>query len=68
MCTRLATGVLLLLAGLYLLVPLNGFPYSGAALNSFLTTLAGVVPTFLIVFGMIIVWIESENLKSKKRK
>ena len=64
-------GLVLLLAGLWLLIPgfvVSGYT-SGAWLQDFLVLLRGLIPPFLVFLGFILVWIEAEDMKmSKPRK
>lgn len=75
---KLVIGVILVLIGLWLLVPV-GAPVVGQAKpaewttisgfsldwwNEFVTMLKGVIPPMIIIFGALVVWIESEELKT----
>lgn len=62
---KIIAGIILVLIGLYMLVPL-GYAYSGIALNAFITVLLGAIPVLLILIGLLLVWIESEELKTEK--
>lgn len=67
---KIIAGLALALIGLYMLVPLrsicSGCVYSGVALSAFVTVLLGAIPVFLILIGLLLVWIESEELKTEK--
>ncbi len=75
---KLIFGLILILFGLWLLVPV-GAPIIGVVKsaswstiggisldwwNEFTTVLKGVIPPIVIILGILIVWIESEELKS----
>lgn len=60
---KIIFGLLLLLVGLWFLIPL-GYPFSGVALDDFIAILIGVVPVALVIVGILIIWIESEEFKS----
>jgi len=71
--TKMVIGIILIVIGLWLLVPAGtpGLtaikPGNLAAFdwwNEFLTVLKGVIPPMIIIFGALIVWIESEELKT----
>ena len=66
-------GVILILAGLWLLVPSSYItaikPASMAVFdwwNDFSIMIKGIIPPVIILFGILIVWIESEELKTPK--
>lgn len=72
---KLIIGIIFVVIGIWLLVPSGWIPgikqatYSGIPINlnwgdEFLTMLKGIVPPFLVVIGVLIVWIESEELKA----
>ena len=71
---KLLFGLVLVLLGLWLLVPAGGaftIIKPGTELVSmfdwwseFKTMLKGVIPPIVIILGLLIVWIESEELKS----
>ena len=75
---KLIFGIILILLGLWLLVP-AGAPLVGAVKpvqwatigrisldwsSEFLTVVKGMIPPVIIILGILIVWIESEELKS----
>lgn len=65
---KIIIGIILVLAGLYALAPgttVQGIP-SGFALDDLWTVLKGSVPVLVILFGLLLVWIESEELKTEK--
>lgn len=65
MAAKLLLGIIFLLIGLWLLLPLpTGLPYQGLGWEEFLTVLIGVVPAFLIFLGLLIAWIEVEDMKA----
>lgn len=71
---KLIIGVILIVIGLWLLVP--AAPEYGLTVikpqnlgfldwwGDFLVVLKGVIPPALVIFGALVVWIESEELKS----
>lgn len=70
---KLILGVIIVLIGLWFLIPadmissiktaeVSGFDMDW--LNEFVTVLKGFIPPFLILVGALVVWIESEELKS----
>ena len=68
---KMIIGVILILAGLWLLVPSSYItavkPASMAVFDwwdDFLIMLKGIIPPMIILFGVLIVWIESEELKT----
>lgn len=61
---KLILGIILLVAGLWLILPLNLGPYSGAGWSQFLTVLIGTVPALIALIGILLVWIEAEELKA----
>lgn len=74
---KILIGLALLAAGIWMLIPqdlvnltdityIGG--YAGVAWDAFLTVLLGTVPVLLILFGLLLVWIESEELKIQKPK
>jgi len=71
--TKMVIGIILIVIGLWLLVPagapgLTAIKPQNLAVfdwwNEFLTVLKGVIPPMIIIFGALIVWIESEELKT----
>ncbi|MFB6089226.1 MAG: hypothetical protein ABEK36_05600 [Candidatus Aenigmatarchaeota archaeon] len=70
---KLFIGLIFIVIGLWLLVPSSMVPsikpssVGGVTLNwlpAFITVLKGFIPPFLILIGVLIVWIESEELKA----
>ncbi len=75
---KLLIGIILILLGFWLLVPADSAVLSvikpasisnigGISLDwwsEFKTVLKGVIPPIVIILGILIVWIESEELKS----
>ena len=70
---KLLFGLVLVLLGLWLLVPSGMLlkpeihSVTGLTLNwfdDFVTVLKGIIPPIVIILGLLIVWIESEELKS----
>ncbi len=70
---KLVFGLILILLGLWLLVPVGApvltavKPASWAMFDwwsEFKTVLKGIIPPVVIILGLLIVWIESEELKS----
>jgi len=67
---KILVGIALVVTGLWVLLPIGAWP-SGIAWNEFKTVLIGTVPVLAVLIGVLLVWIESEELKaelSKKRK
>ena len=73
---KLIIGLILILIGLWLLVPV-GAPVIGAVKpaswsiaetldwwTEFKTVVKGVIPPVIIILGLLIVWIEGEELKA----
>ena len=70
---KLIVGILIFLAGVYWYLPGNTIaPALGVASNvrAFLTVFAGLFGLLLIFLGLIVAWIEYEDLKweSKEKK
>ena len=68
MAGKVVLGVILFLAGLWLLIPgvsLYGYN-SGTWLGEFVSLLKGFIPLFLAFIGFILIWIESEEMKMSK--
>lgn len=75
---KLIFGLILILLGLWLLVPVGALfigaikPASWAMIGGisldwwteFKTVVKGIIPPVVIIMGILIVWIESEELKS----
>jgi hypothetical protein len=72
---KIILGILLVIAGLFAIVPLDikiaGIS-SGFAWDAFKTLLLGGIPPFIALIGLLLIWIELEELKiemaEKKRK
>jgi uncharacterized protein YhhL (DUF1145 family) len=61
---KILLGVIVLLAGLWLLLPLGtGLPYQGATWDDFKTVFFGLVPSLVVFVGALIIWIEMEDRK-----
>ncbi len=56
---KIIIGIVLILIGLYLLLPLGLW-------RELYSVLQGIIPIFLIFIGAILVWVESEELKIEK--
>lgn len=63
-------GAVLLLAGLWLLLPPMGMPYQGVSWDNFKFVAIGLVPVVLVIVGFLMVWVEFEEKKAgiSKRK
>ncbi|RLI98523.1 MAG: hypothetical protein DRO99_00500 [Candidatus Aenigmatarchaeota archaeon] len=66
---KVIVGLIVLVAGLGLLA--NGvlFEVSGIGtfwLQNFIITLTGIIPPFLIMIGLFIVWLELDEIKAEK--
>lgn len=70
---KLVFGVILVLVGIWLLVPsawissVKTSTVSGYDLNwggEFVQVLKGAIPPFLVLIGALVVWIESEEMKA----
>ncbi len=71
---KILVGAALIAAGLFALVPgiaVKGVA-SGFALDEFVSVLVGTVPAFVVLMGILLAWIEWDELKAelskKKRK
>ena len=69
---KIIIGLILILAGLGLFVD-SVYPISGVEgtmgidwLSNFIVVLTGVIPIFLILLGLFIVWLEADELKTAK--
>ncbi len=58
---KMIVGFLILAAGLYWYA--TDVPYMGATLSALKTVLAGTIGVVLILLGLLIVWIEYEEMK-----
>ncbi len=66
---KIIIGAVLVIIGLYLLIPIPGLSYpNGISWFDFLTVLKGVIPPLLVFVGAILIWVESEELKIEKPK
>ncbi len=67
MAWKILIGVVFLLAGLWLLLPLQGIlgpqPFLGIGWDKFKIVLLGSIPAFLALLGLLIIWIELEEFK-----
>jgi len=65
MVAKLIGGIVIILIGAWLLLPLpTGIPYQGVGWEEFLTVLVGVVPVGLIFLGLLIAWIDWEDMRA----
>ena len=69
---KIILGLIMIIIGLGLFVD-SVVPISGDLgtfgidwLTNFLVVLTGVIPIFLILVGLFVVWLESDELKSRK--
>ena len=64
---KLVIGLVILIVGLFLFVDSLWLHYTGVAWwAAFLTVLAGVIPIFLILVGLFVLWLEMDELKTNK--
>lgn len=69
---KLIIGVLLVIAGLYAIIPESIVKFtvagvsSGFAWEAFKTVVIGAIPPLIILLGLLIVWIEIEEIKIEK--
>ncbi len=69
---KIIIGLILILIGLGLFVdsvyPIFGSTgfFPGDWLKNFVVVLTGVIPIFLILLGLFIVWLEADELKTSK--
>ncbi|MBU5575159.1 MAG: hypothetical protein KQA40_01680 [Candidatus Aenigmarchaeota archaeon] len=63
-------GVIIAIIGLWFLVPIPGYEgmFAGVALNAFITLLIGAIPVFLLLFGLLMAWIEYDEWKLEKEE
>lgn len=67
---KLLVGIILLALGIWLVIPSAWIPMikpMGPMLNwgsELVTVLKGVIPALLVLIGVLIIWIESEELKT----
>ena len=72
--TKLVIGILIFLAGVYWYWPggtaiANAMGIFGSTITAFKTVFGGLFGVFLIFLGLIVAWIEYEDLKwSRKEK
>jgi hypothetical protein len=67
MAAKIILGLIFLLIGLWLLLPLpTGLPYQGVGWEEFMIVLIGIVPAFLVFLGVLIMWIEFEDMKASR--
>jgi cadmium resistance protein CadD (predicted permease) len=69
---KIIIGLVLIIIGLGLFVD-SVVPLSGGLgtfgidwLTNFFVVLTGIIPIFLILIGLFVVWLESDELKSRK--
>jgi hypothetical protein len=69
---KILLGLVFILIGLGLFVD-SVYPISGTEgtfgidwLNNFIVVVTGVIPIFLILLGLFVVWLEADELKSSK--
>ena len=67
---KILIGLILILIGLGLFVD-SVYPLFGSAplvpvdwLENFIVVLTGIIPIFLILIGLFVVWLEADELKS----
>ena len=67
---KVVVGLVLLAIGLSLLangVILIDMPALGTFwLKNFITTITGIIPPFLILIGLFVVWLELDEIKAEK--
>ncbi len=68
---KVLIGLILLAIGLGLFADSSGLGFWKSVtgidwLGSFLTVLAGVIPIFLILLGLLIIWLEVDEIKMEK--
>jgi len=69
---KMVIGLILILIGLGLFVD-SVYPLFGSAplipvnwLENFIIVLTGIIPIFLILIGLFVVWLEADELKTAK--
>ena len=69
---KIIIGLILILVGLGLFVD-SVYPLSGVEgmlginwLDNFVVVLTGIIPIFLILVGLFVVWLEADELKTAK--
>ncbi len=70
---KLTVGLLLVFAGLYAILPGSYFAplfgvTQGFAWEAFKTVLLGSIPPFLIFVGLLMVWVELEEIKIEQEE
>ena len=66
---KLVVGLVVLLAGLLMFADslgLHVFPGGINWFGNFITVLTGIIPIFLILLGLFVVWLEMDEMKSSK--
>ena len=61
----IAIGLFLFVDSVYPIIGSNAW-IPGDWLTNFLTVLTGVIPFFLIVVGLFVVWLEVDEMKAQK--
>jgi len=67
---KLIVGIIIFLLGVYWYLP-NGYVnmfFSRSAFQAFLTVFEGLFGLVLILFGLIIAWIEFEDIKWERKE
>lgn len=59
-------GIIFLVGGLWLILPLGMGPYSGSTWDEFKVVFKGLVPPLFAFIGFLIIWVESEEMKASK--
>ena len=66
MHAKILLGLVLLLAGLWLLLPpFTGLLYQGATWNEFKDVALGTLPFLMAFAGGLIIWVEMEDRKAQ---
>jgi hypothetical protein len=68
MAIKLLMGLILLLIGLWLLIPgivISGYS-SGLWLTDFVSLIKGLIPPILLFIGFILAWIDWEEINAAK--
>ena len=63
---KIILGLILVIIGLWLILPVSWCSWCVGWWSELWTVIKGFIPIFLIFFGAILVWIESEELKMEK--
>lgn len=61
---KIIIGLLLIIIGVWAILP--DWLYGLGMINELIVVAYGVVPAFLIFVGLILVWIEAEEMKVRK--